>query len=61
MKEWTDVMKQDSETSRLKRKPDPNEEMARVRPLPLFSALALALSPEATALLPTGLQEKHVT
>lgn len=59
MKEWTDVMKQDSGISRLKRKQDPNEEMARVQPLPLLSARAVALSPEATALFPTGLPEEY--
>lgn len=59
MKEWADVMKQDSEVSRLEGKRDPNEEVARVQPLPLLSALALALSPEAAALLPTGLPREH--
>lgn len=59
MKEWADVMKQDSEVNRLEGKRDPNEEVARVQPLPLLSALALALSPEATALLPTGLPGEH--
>lgn len=55
MKEWTDVMKQDSEVNRLEGKHNPNEEVARVQPLPLLSAL----SPEVTALLPTGLPGEH--
>lgn len=59
VKECADVMKQDSEVSRLEGKRDPNEEVARVQPLPLLSALALALSPEAAALLPTGLPGEH--